>query len=158
MTGAVRGVVWILFKGGGVVCVGGDREQSQAKGWYMNNFTFCFFSPPSPSLHYPSSPTRPSTPPRPPSTSRLFNTFQISACCRLPSRVASLLMEFGGVGCGSGPGLLTHTQPNVSERLPSVNPERKLQKVKGAGSTGGKRHRTASEVSERLHPGCRESG
>lgn len=69
-------------------------------------------------------------------------------------------MEFGGVGCGSGPGLLTHTQPSGSERLPSVNPERKLQKEKGAGSRGGgeKGHRTASEVGERLHPGCRESG
>ena len=48
ITGAVGGVVWIFGgrRGWGGGCVGGDRGQSQAKGWYMNNFTFCFFPHP----------------------------------------------------------------------------------------------------------------
>lgn len=44
------------------VCVGGEREQSQAKGRYMNNFVFCFFSPPSPTFHVPPSSATPPTP------------------------------------------------------------------------------------------------
>lgn len=99
------GVVCTFLEGGSQmnVCVGrrvGGKQGKWAVYIYMNNSVCRSFRPPSPKFF--TSPLSVLTPspllflsaPHP-STSRLYNTFQISACLQPPGRGASLLMEFG---------------------------------------------------------------
>lgn len=115
ITVTARGVFCIHFSRGSHtnVCVRRKEEQSQRAVYEQFCIPFSSFPPPSP--HFFTSPLHllclnrpPPSLPQSPSTSRLFNPFQISACLQTPGRVASLLMEFGGKGVvGPDRGFLT---------------------------------------------------
>lgn len=138
-----------VLGGGGVnvcVCVCGSGEGAEpGKGRYMNNFVFCFFAPPSPTFHVPPSSASPpflpsSLPPPPqsppPAGCLILSRFQ--QCRRPPGRAASLLMEFGGKGCGSRPRRSSHNKPAGGERLPSAALVRKHHFQRRAWKPKGK--------------------
>lgn len=117
-----------LFWGGGrtptnvFVCVCGRGQGAEpGKGRYKNNFVFCFFSPPSPTLHFPPSPPpTPSTPQSPP-----------PAGCLILSRFQHAVEELQVCWWNLaekvvGPGWrFWHNKPEGNERLPLVGRVRK---------------------------------
>ena len=112
-----------VFGRGGLMCVcvcvcGSGEGAEPGKGRYMNNFVFCFFAPPSPTFHVPPSSASPPSLLPPPAGCLILSRFQ--QCRRPPGRAASLLMEFGGKGCGSRPRRSSHNEPAGGERLPSA--------------------------------------
>lgn len=120
-------MVFFWGEGGGTpanvfVCVCGRGQGAEPGiGRYKNNFVFCFFSPPSPTLHFPPPPPpTPSTPHSPPPAGCLILSRFQHAVEELQVCWWNLAEKVVGPGWGSW-----HNKPEGNERLPLVGRVRK---------------------------------